>query len=131
MKFISPKILILVNIFFGALAVVLGALGSHLSLQNIDSSSMNSFEIAQRYHMFHVLVVLIEGFMFGIGVRDPLIKTSMVFFLLGIFCFCGSLYTLFFFRVNYLDLLTPMGGCFFLIGWVTFFLAFVTREKIV
>ena len=121
----------LVNISLGALAVVFGALGSHLSIQSIDLNSLNSFEISQKYHMFHVVVVLIEGLMIDIGFRDLFIKISMVLFLLGVFCFCGSLYSLFFFRVDYLDFLTPIGGFFFLTGWVAFFSAFVTREKIV
>ena len=64
----------LFNISLGALAVVLGALGNHLSLQSIDSRSITSFEIAQRYHMFHVLVGLIEGLMIGVGNRDLFIK---------------------------------------------------------
>ena len=92
----------LLNISLGALAVVLGALGNHLSLQNIDSKSITSFEIAQRYHMFHVLVGLIEGLMIDFGNKELLIKTSMCFFILGVLFFCGSLYTFFFFRVDFL-----------------------------
>ena len=121
----------LLNISLGALAMVLGALGYHLSLQNIDSKSIASFEIAQRYHMFHVLVGLIEGLMIDFGNKELFIKTSMCFFILGVFFFCGSLYTFFFFRVDFLSFLTPIGGFFFLIGWVTLFSAFATREKIV
>ena len=121
----------LLNISLGALAVILGALGNHLSLQNIDSKSIASFEIAQRYHMFHVLVGLIEGSMIGFGNKELFIKTSMCFFVLGVLFFCGSLYTFFFFRVDFLNFLTPIGGFFFLIGWVTLFSAFVIREKIV
>ena len=121
----------LFNISLGALAVVLGALGSHLSLQSIDFRSVTSFEIAQRYHMFHVLVGLIGGFMIGVGGRDLFIKVSMVFFVLGVLFFCGSLYALFFFRVDYLNFLTPIGGFFFLIGWVILFAAFAARAKIV
>ena len=121
----------LFNISLGALAVVLGALGSHLSLQSIDFRSVTGFEIAQRYHMFHVLVGLIGGFMIGVGGRDLFIKVSMVFFVLGVLFFCGSLYALFFFRVDYLNFLTPIGGFFFLIGWVILFAAFAARAKIV
>ena len=81
--------------------------------------------------MFHVLVGLIEGFMIGVGGRDLFIKVSMVFFVLGVLFFCGSLYALFFFRVDYLNFLTPIGGFFFLIGWVILFAAFAARAKIV
>ncbi|MDC2964551.1 DUF423 domain-containing protein [Gammaproteobacteria bacterium] len=131
MKSLSLRTLMLLNISLGALAVVLGALGNHLSLQNIDSTSINSFEIAQRYHMFHVLVGLIEGLIIGFGVRDFFIKTSMVFFVLGVLFFCGSLYTHFFFHIDFFKVLTPIGGFFFLLGWVTLLSAFATREKIV
>ena len=81
--------------------------------------------------MFHVLVGLIEGLIIGFGARDLLIKTSMVFFVLGVLLFSGSLYAHFFFRVDFVNFLTPIGGFFFLLGWVTLFSAFVTREKIV
>ena len=120
----------LFNILFGALAVVLGALGSHLPPENLGPSNVDRFEVAQRYHMFHVLVVLIEAAMIGAGVRDIFLKISMVFIMLGILFFCGSLYATFFFRIDYLEFLTPIGGFFFLIGWIIFFLAFATREKI-
>ena len=121
----------LFNILFGALAVVLGALGSHLPPENLGSSNIDRFEVAQRYHMFHVLVVLIEGALIGNGVRDIFLKISMVFIMLGILFFCGSLYATFFFRFDYLEFLTPIGGCFLVIGWIIFFLAFATSEKIV
>lgn len=121
----------LFNILLGALAVVLGALGSHLPPENLGPSNIARFEVAQRHHMFHVLVVLIEGAMIGNGVRDIFLKTSMAFIMLGILFFCGSLYANFFFRFDYLEFLTPIGGCFFVIGWIIFFLAFATREKIV
>ena len=121
----------LFNILFGALAVVLGALGSHVPPENLGPSNIDRFEVAQRYHMFHVLVVLIESAMIGNGGRDIFLKISMAFIMLGILFFCGSLYANFFFRFDYLDFLAPIGGCFFVIGWVIFFLAFATRENIV
>ena len=121
----------LFNILFGALAVVLGALGSHLPPENLGSSNIDRFEVAQRYHMFHVLVVLIEGAMIGNGAKDIFLKISMAFIMLGILFFCGSLYATFFFRFDYLEFLTPIGGCFLVIGWIIFFLAFATSEKIV
>ena len=92
---------------------------------------MDKFEVAQRYHMFHVLVVLVEGAMMGNSARDFFLKISMVFLILGILFFCGSLYATFFLRFRFLEFLTPIGGCFFVIGWITFFLAFARRRKIV
>ena len=80
----------LFNILFGALAVVLGALGSHLPPENLGPSNIDRFEVAQRYHMFHVLVVLIEGTMIGNGVRDIFLKISMAFMMLGIFFSVGA-----------------------------------------
>ena len=87
----------LFNILFGALAVVLGALGSHLPPESLGPSNIDRFQVAQRYHMFHVLVVLIEGAMIGSGARDIFLKTSMAFILLGILFFCVCLYANFFF----------------------------------
>ena len=119
------------NIIIGALAVFLGALGRHLPPENIELSDMNKFEIAQRYHMFHVLVVLVEVLMIGNAARDFFLKISMVFIVMGVLCFCGSLYAAFFFKFDYLNFLTPIGGGFLVIGWITLLVAFLARGKFV
>ena len=121
----------LFNILLGALALFLGALGSHLTLENIDISDMNKFEIAQRYHMFHVLLVLVEVLMIGNDARDFFLKISMVCIIVGVLCFCGSIYAAFFFKFDYLNFLTPIGGGFLVIGWITLFVAVLARDKFV
>ena len=68
----------LLNISLGALGGSRSS-GSHLSLQNIDSKSITSFEIAQRYHMFHVLVGLIEGLMIDFGNKELSLKLACAF----------------------------------------------------
>ena len=123
--------MVLFNILLGALALFLGALGSHLTLENIDISDMNKFEIAQRYHMFHVLLVLVEVLMIGNDARDFFLKISMVFIIVGVLCFCGSIYAAFFFKFDYLNFLTPIGGGFLVIGWITLFVAVLARDKFV
>ena len=54
----------LFNILLGALAVVLGALGSHIPPENLGPSNIDRFEVAQRHHMFHVLVFVIGWIIF-------------------------------------------------------------------
>ena len=129
MKLPSVRNLTCCNILVGALVVFLGALGSHLPLENSGYGNIDKFEVAQKYHIFHVLVVLIQGTMMVDRDRDISLKLSMIFIMLGVLFFCGSLYAEFFFRFDALSFLTPIGGLLFVIGWVTFFVAVVKREK--
>ena len=74
----------------------MGALGSHLPPENLGPNNIDKFEIAQRYHMFHVLVVLIEVAMIGNSARDVFLKISMVFLMLGILFFLLIIHHLFY-----------------------------------
>ena len=131
MKLSSVRSFILINIALGALAVVLGALGSHLPTEHVGPNNIDKFETAQRYHMVHVLAVLIQGGIMDNHGEGFALRISMSFTMLGILFFCGSLYAAFFFGFDHLNFLTPIGGCFLLVGWITFFLAFFKREKVV
>lgn len=102
-----------------ATAVVLGAYGSHGLKEAVSESRLNAFEIGVRYQMIHGLALLFCALL-GSGRRIFWIRNM---FLLGIVLFSGSLYALSTAELTgistqFVGPLTPIGGIFFIIGWV-------------
>ena len=69
------------------------------------------------YHMFHSIAILILGL---INKIQPEIQLSMAgwSFVFGIILFSGSLYILAITGIKSLGMITPIGGVFFIIGWI-------------
>ncbi len=106
-----------------AITVALGAFGAH-KLQDIASEkAVKTFETAVRYQFYHVIALAIAGILYK-SYTNKWIKTSGTFFLLGIFLFSGSLYLLTLSIAiksadfNWVGPITPVGGIFFILGWI-------------
>jgi len=115
------------------LSVVLGAFAAH-SLQNIiDAKAISTFQIGVRYQFYHGLALLFCAVYFKIEPK-PFIKTAGVLFLLGIILFSGSLYLLAFNKVvdlpnRIIGPLTPIGGLFFIAGWLYLLIGNIKTKK--
>ncbi len=134
---LSSKYLMVVG-FSGAMAVGLGALGAHalkaqLETGLISLNELNAFDTASKYQLFHTLA------MFGmILLHDKLqsksLKSAYWCFFLGILFFSGSLYLLSTRHLlgaewlRFLGPVTPLGGLFFMAGWLL--LAFSMFKKV-
>jgi uncharacterized membrane protein YgdD (TMEM256/DUF423 family) len=100
----------------GILVVALGAFGAHsLKPLLIEHQTVEVWEKAVLYHMFHTLALLV------LASRPAIPKGSVVSFILGICLFSGSLYLLAATNVRWLGAITPLGGIGFLIGWIWMF----------
>lgn len=105
----------------GALAVVLGALGAHRLQPILSGSELGTWNTAVQYHFIHTLALLAIVLS---GQESKFLNRSFTFFVLGILFFSGSLYFLSVKAhlgigdVGPLGLLTPIGGIFFIIGWI-------------
>jgi len=105
---------------FGFLTVALGAFGAH-GLKNvlITNNSTEIYNKAVLYQMFHTLALLLLGLIQQIDQKINLMVG--VSFILGIIIFSGSLYVLSITNIKWLGAITPIGGIFFLIGWMSLF----------
>ncbi|MFO0477163.1 MAG: DUF423 domain-containing protein [Bacteroidota bacterium] len=114
--------------FLGAIAVSFGALGAHFLKSKIESGlitadQINGFDTGVKYHMYHVLAMLIV-FLFAKNNPSRYLNWAFNSFLLGIIFFSGSLYflsTRHLLQADWLRFLgpiTPIGGLFFIIGWL-------------
>ncbi len=98
------------------LGVAAGAFGAHGLRPILTEPMMAVFETSVRYHLVHGLAILIAGFSAHFF-RHRVFLWAGWSFLLGVFIFSGSLYTLSLSGIRSLGILTPFGGLAFLIGW--------------
>ena len=102
---------------FGALGVGLGAFGAHALKGRLSDHYLNVFEVGVRYQMYHALALLAVGFL-STRVDSSLLKGAGVSFSAGTILFSGSLYGLSLLGIKSLGMITPIGGLFFIVGWL-------------
>ena len=101
----------------GCLVVILGAFGAHGLKDVLDDYGLSIFNKAVLYHMFHTFAILVLGLIEKIQPEIQLHLAGWAF-LLGIVLFSGSLYILAVTGFKWMGMITPIGGVFFIIGWV-------------
>jgi len=107
----------------GAFTVAMGAFGAHALKALVPEQSLNVYETAVKYQMYHVLAIALTGILFG-QFQNQWIKNAGWSFLMGIVLFCGSLYLLTWKTVvgstalNWVGPITPIGGFFFILAWL-------------
>ena len=110
----------------GALSVALGAFAAHKLREIFPTDAVSIFETGVRYQFYHVFALFI------VAIISEKFKSRSIFwsgycFIAGIFLFSGSLYALAVLRAKDLSanaavgILTPVGGLFFIAGWLLLF----------
>ena len=108
-------------------AVAIGAFGAHMLRPILSERMMEVFETAVRYHMFHAFALLFSGWAYAQYDESKIFRNAAWAFVLGIVFFSGSLYVLAFSGTRWLGAITPLGGLFFLTGWVCLAIGFLRR----
>jgi uncharacterized membrane protein YgdD (TMEM256/DUF423 family) len=126
----NKRIIVLAAIF-GALAVVLGAFGAHTIKKIIDEKHLEIWQTGVQYHFYHTFALLFLA-TFG-RFRNRIINFSSWCFVIGILFFSGSLYLLALqdllgINAKILGPITPVGGFFFILGWLSLLIA-ALRDK--
>ncbi|OSY87323.1 membrane protein [Tenacibaculum holothuriorum] len=113
--------------FLGMLAVILGAFGAHALKTKLSPEALNSFETAIRYQMYHVLVLLFVNMYEGFS--EKMKNRISYLFIVGILLFSGSIYCIYLLGVSAKSIwfITPLGGVFFIIGWLILTIEFVKK----
>ncbi|GAB7257830.1 DUF423 domain-containing protein [uncultured Polaribacter sp.] len=111
----------------GALAIVLGAFGAHALKESLSATELLSFETAVRYQMYHVIVLLFVNTYSGFSISQK--NKISLFFFLGILFFSGSIYAINLTSITAKSIwfITPLGGLFFIIGWILMITLFVKK----
>ena len=111
---------------FGIIAVIFGAFGAHALKAQLSATALENWKTAVNYQFIHALALLLLATL----PTNRFIRLSSWFFVFGIVCFSGSLYLLSIREIltintAFVGPITPIGGLFFIIGWVfLFFSAF-------
>ena len=111
---------------FGIIAVIFGAFGAHALKAQLSATALENWKTAVNYQFIHALALLLLATL----PTNRFIRLSSWFFVFGIVCFSGSLYLLSIREILTINIaffgpITPIGGLFFIIGWVfLFFSAF-------
>ena len=107
---------------FGIIAVIFGAFGAHALKAQLNANALENWKTAVNYQFVHALALLLLATL----PTNTFIRLAAWFFVFGIVCFSGSLYLLSLKEIlpintAFLGPITPLGGLFFIIGWVCLF----------
>ena len=109
--------------FLGAITIILGAFGAHSLQDSLSELQLKSFETAVRYQMYHVIVLLFVNTYSKFSLKTQ--KTISYLFFAGILFFSGSIYAITFgIPAKSIWFVTPLGGLFFILGWVKIAISF-------
>ena len=121
------------GILFAALSVILGAFGAHALKQIVEADQLQTFETGVRYQMYHSFALIATGILSRL--LNNKLSLASWFFITGIVLFSGSLYAMTALKINGqvglggLGILTPIGGVFFILGWLMLLLGALKREN--
>lgn len=113
------QIFISLAAILGGLSVAAGAFATHALRAKLSDRSIEIFETAARYQMYHAIALLIVALLLSRAEfsQSALVATGWAF-VVGIVIFSGSLYTLSLTDIKILGAITPIGGAAFIIGWL-------------
>lgn len=114
---------IIIGAFFALTAVMAGAFGAHGLRNLVSERSLEVFQTAVTYQMYHAIALVLITLLSGLGLSRRLLGFSAGFFLVGILLFSGSLYTLVLTDIRWVGPITPLGGLCFMIGWALLLMA--------
>ncbi len=125
--------------FSGAIAVALGALGAHFLKTKVAAGvltldNLQAFETAARYQMYHS-IALIAVALLTEKIKNNLLPKAGYCFMIGIVLFSGSVYLLStasligLSDVHWLGPITPIGGLFFITGWLLLAFASIKHSR--
>ena len=112
------RIFLAIAAIFGGLSVGAGAFATHALRERLTERSLEIFETAARYQMYHALALILVALLISREeFTQPLFVVAGWSFIIGILIFSGSLYALSLTNIKVLGAITPLGGAAFIAGW--------------
>jgi len=116
------KLIMFVSALSGGLAVMLGAFAAHGLKSRLTPEMLSAFKTGVEYQFYHAFALALVGLSLlaqGVDHSDYLTWAATCFGI-GITFFSGSLYLLAITRKKVFGPITPLGGLFFIVGWLFF-----------
>lgn len=116
------KLVMIFSGVFACLAVILGAFAAHGLKKKISADRQLVFKTGVDYQFYHSFALALVGLsMIAQNSEDSMfLYWSFICFTIGIVFFSGSLYLLALTKNKIFGPITPLGGLFFISGWVFF-----------
>ena len=112
------RIFLAIAAIFGGLSVGAGAFATHALRERLSERSLEIFETAARYQMYHALALILVALLISREeFTQPLFVVAGWSFIIGVSIFSGSLYALSLTNIKVLGAITPLGGAAFIAGW--------------
>lgn len=112
------KLFIIIGSINMFLAVGLGAFGAHGLQGKLTERMFEIYQTGVQYHMIHAIGILIIAAVADRFGNPAMLSWAGWAMFIGIIFFSGSLYILSISGVKILGAITPIGGVFFLVGWL-------------
>lgn len=110
----------LIGGLFCLFAVMLGAFGAHALKAQLDVYGLDLWEKGTYYQMTHGIAIIISTLAAYFFQTKRLFLIANCLFIIGIFCFSGSLYTIALTNIKMFGMIAPIGGFSFMIAWLLF-----------
>lgn len=117
------KIYLIIGTILAGLSVVLGAFGAHGLRKVVSPENVAIYQTGVQYQMYHALALILVGIL-SEKIIHSMLSFAGGFFIAGVVFFSGSLYLIVsLYAMNktvpkLIGILTPIGGLFFILGWI-------------
>ena len=108
---------IIIASLFAALAILFGAIGSHALKERLSAQSLEVYDIATRYLMFHALGIFLIALL-GFQLPKESLEIPVIMMIVGTSIFSGSLYLIAMLDFKKLGMVTPIGGLLLIVSWL-------------
>ena len=108
---------IIIASLFAALAILFGAFGSHALKERLSAQSLEIYDIATRYLMFHALGIFLIALL-GFQLPKESLEMPVIMMIVGTSIFSGSLYLIAMLDFKKLGMVTPIGGLLLIVSWL-------------
>ena len=108
---------IIIASLFAALAILFGAFGSHALKERLSAQSLEVYDIATRYLMFHALGIFLIALL-GFQLPKESLEIPVKMMIVGTSIFSGSLYLIAMLDFKKLGMVTPIGGLLLIVSWL-------------
>ena len=123
------RIFLFLGALSGLLAVALGAFAAHGLQTQLDPRALEVFHTGVEYQGLHALALFGTGLLAHQAHGSRWLWAAGWGFALGTLLFSGSLYALATTAIRAFGMVTPLGGAFFLLGWLCLAIAALLLES--
>ena len=110
------KTWIVIGAILVAIAIILGAFGSHVLKTRLSPKDFEIFNTANNYHFLNSLSIITIALL-GFSLSPDIIYKPLIIIFSGTIIFSFSLYLLLFTQIRWLGAITPIGGLCLIVGW--------------